>query len=226
MIEISENLRNRIISSLVMIPLVLLIVLIGGWVLYVSLICLGILMSFEWANITQRSDTRELTEAQKRRWLLVGLAYVAVPIGSVLTLIQDSTGVYVLLWLVLVVIATDTAAYFSGRYFGGPKLAPTVSPNKTWAGLLGGIIAASTIGLLFGLIMSQASVSEMLLLSMLLAVVAQVGDLAESSLKRYFGVKDSGFIIPGHGGVLDRLDGYVTAIPVGLAIHWASGGIF
>lgn len=226
MLELSENLKKRIISALVIIPPVLLVILIGGWLLYVSLICIAILMSFEWANITQNNEKVQLSELSKRKWLFAGLAYVGIPIASVLSLLQEPSGIFLLLWLVAVVIATDTLAFFVGRSIGGPKLAPKISPNKTWSGLVGGVLAAGIVGLLFGVVMSQASVSQMIMISIFLALVSQIGDLMESGIKRYFGVKDSGFIIPGHGGVLDRLDGYVTAIPVGLLLHWLLGGLF
>jgi phosphatidate cytidylyltransferase len=111
---------------------------------------------------------------------------------------------------------TDIGAYFAGRSIGGPKLAPAVSPNKTWAGLIGGVVSALVLGLLLwefaGLPLQLACASP------ILAVIAQIGDLYESWLKRQAGVKDSGTILPGHGGVLDRLDGLVPVAPAAAAL--------
>jgi len=121
------------------------------------------------------------------------------------------------LWLVALVIATDIGAYFAGRLIGGPKLMPRISPKKTWAGRVGGMAAAACIGALATTLVAgdegRAPVMAVALLSALLAVVAQTGDLAESAVKRNFNVKDSGTLIPGHGGLFDRLDGFLITLP-------------
>ena len=123
-----------------------------------------------------------------------------------------------MLWLVITLCATDTGAYFLGRMVGGPKLAPKISPGKTWAGLLGGVICASLFGTLFAIMwfdfLVLPSLWEWGLMAVLIAGTAQMGDLGESWLKRSIGVKDSGTIIPGHGGLLDRLDGFMLSAPV------------
>jgi phosphatidate cytidylyltransferase len=117
-----------------------------------------------------------------------------------------------LLWVLFLVWATDSGAYFAGRAIGGPKLAPRISPKKTWAGLAGGMLAAALVGwAMQNGVMPGAW--RLAAASAALAVVAQAGDLAESGLKRYFGVKDSSQLIPGHGGVLDRLDGLLAVAP-------------
>jgi phosphatidate cytidylyltransferase len=128
-------------------------------------------------------------------------------------------------WLFAVVWATDTAAYISGRLIGGPKLAPRFSPNKTWAGLIGGALAAALVGVIAATLMGDAPMPSMALASAGLAVVAQAGDLVESALKRRFGVKDASTLIPGHGGVLDRLDGMLFAAPVFVALMMWTGGV-
>lgn len=150
--------------------------------------------------------------------LLAGLAYVALAASA---LVQLPVGA--LLGVILIVIATDTGAYFSGRTFGGPKIAPKISPSKTWAGLLGGMLAA-------GLVSAATFVwntGELVLRPMLfiafaigavLAVVAQSGDFLESWLKRKAGVKDSSNLIPGHGGVFDRVDGLLPVAIVALPL--------
>ena len=117
------------------------------------------------------------------------------------------------LWLLLSVWSCDIGAFISGRSIGGPKLAPRISPNKTWAGLLGGILAAVVASVLLALISGSGSIVLFAIHGALLALISQCGDLAESSLKRRFDVKDSGNLIPGHGGILDRVDGVLFAAP-------------
>ncbi|RHW16538.1 phosphatidate cytidylyltransferase [Sphingomonas gilva] len=144
--------------------------------------------------------------------LALGVAYVGVPVAALLAIRNLPDGAMLAFWSLAIVWATDIGAYFAGRLIGGPKLMPRLSPNKTWAGLGGGMVAAWLTGMAFstygGLDLRLA------LLSPLLAIVAQAGDLYESGLKRKAGVKDSGTILPGHGGVLDRLDGVVTVAPI------------
>lgn len=132
-------------------------------------------------------------------------------------------GLETVLWLIVVVVATDTAAYFTGRSVGGPKLAPRISPKKTWSGLFGGIVAAGLGGGIAALAAGVSSITEVAVLSGALAVVAQIGDLLISRAKRTFGVKDSGHLIPGHGGLLDRLDGFLAA-SLAVAVVSAVGG--
>jgi phosphatidate cytidylyltransferase len=121
-----------------------------------------------------------------------------------------------------VVWATDIGAFFAGRRFGGLKLAPTISPSKTWSGLFGGMIAAGLIGAGLGVMLELPLITAWL--GVPLAVVAQMGDLFESALKRRAGVKDSGHILPGHGGVLDRLDGLVP-VAVLVAVLLVAGAL-
>jgi phosphatidate cytidylyltransferase len=149
-----------------------------------------------------------------------GILYVGLPAMALVWLRNDVPGgLEHVLWLMIVVWATDICAYFAGRSIGGPKLAPRISPGKTWAGLLGGMAGAGLFGGLLALTFGAgfwlaASVG------MGVAVVSQLGDLFESALKRRAGVKDSGHLIPGHGGLLDRIDGLVFAAPLFAAIVW------
>ena len=138
-----------------------------------------------------------------------GLAYIGLAAIGLLYLREQPNGPALALWTLIVVILTDTGAYFAGRAIGGPKLAPAISPSKTWAGVVGGMIAALIGGALVGHLAELPP--AMLWLGAPLAAVAQAGDLFESALKRRAGVKDSGALLPGHGGVLDRIDG---AMPV------------
>lgn len=157
--------------------------------------------------------------------LALGLPYVAA--GGVAAVWLrgdgDDAGLAVLVWLVALVIVTDIAAYFVGRRVGGPKLAPQISPNKTWSGCVGGVLGAALVGLGVAHAMDSALVPA-IGLSMAFSVVAQAGDLFESGLKRHFQVKDASNLIPGHGGFLDRLDGYLTALPAAALMTWTVGG--
>mgnify|MGYP003634327564 CR=1 FL=1 len=144
--------------------------------------------------------------------LSLGIFYAGLPALSVLYLRGIDNGLLILFWTLALVWATDIGAYFSGRAIGGPKLAPTYSPNKTWAGLIGGVIVTALFS--FALHVYFQLPFRLVLLSIPLAVLAQMGDLFESQMKRRAGVKDSGTIFPGHGGVMDRLDGLIPVAPV------------
>ena len=132
-------------------------------------------------------------------------------------------GLAIILWLLAVIWATDIGAYFAGRGIGGPKLAPRISPKKTWAGLAGGMIAAGAVGATAAIVLDWPNAPGVILFSIGLAVIAQGGDLMESAIKRAFKVKDSGSLIPGHGGLLDRLDGLMTAAPSVAAVALIGG---
>jgi phosphatidate cytidylyltransferase len=143
-----------------------------------------------------------------------GMLWIALPSIALIWLALDPrAGWATTIWLFAVVWATDIGAFAAGRSFGGPRLAPRVSPNKTWAGLCGGIVCAAAVGGAAGILLASPPVVPLVLLSGALAVVAQAGDLLESIAKRHFRVKDSSGLIPGHGGLLDRLDGMLTVIP-------------
>jgi|TARA_Y100000294_G_scaffold118119_1_gene109669 phosphatidate cytidylyltransferase len=148
----------------------------------------------------------------RRHWPALGIVYIGLPCIAIVWLRHSSgqatnLGLQTLIWILALVWATDSAAYAAGRLIGGPRLAPRLSPNKTWAGLAGAIIGAALVGALAGSILEHASLWFLIFLSGLLALVSQAGDIFESALKRHFDVKDSGTLIPGHGGILDRLDG-------------------
>jgi phosphatidate cytidylyltransferase len=159
-----------------------------------------------------------------REWLAAGLAYIALAMAY-LTILRDSElhGFPMVLWLVLVVVAADVGAYFTGRLIGGPKLWPAVSPGKTRSGAIGGLVAALAVGLAFGAIHDWALL-RLAGLSLAVAVASQLGDLLESAVKRRFGVKDASRLIPGHGGLMDRLDGVMGAIWLFALYDLAGGG--
>jgi phosphatidate cytidylyltransferase len=127
------------------------------------------------------------------------------------------------LFLLLVVWASDIGAYAAGRLVGGAKLAPRISPSKTWSGAIGGLLAAMAVGGVVALALHGTGLAHVLAVAGGIGVAAQLGDLLESTLKRHYGVKDSGRLIPGHGGLLDRLDGVLTAAPVAALLAVAAG---
>jgi phosphatidate cytidylyltransferase len=152
-----------------------------------------------------------LTMISRNMRLSVGAFYVGLPILALLWIRAQENGLLFAFWALATVWATDIGAFFAGRGIGGPKIAPAISPKKTWAGLIGGMIAALALGMA---LTHWAGLPERLAyLSLLLAILAQMGDFFESWLKRKAGVKDSGKLLPGHGGALDRLDGVVTSVP-------------
>lgn len=151
-----------------------------------------------------------LLRVSGKRWLSTGLVYAGLPAIALIWLRNQPDGFALVMWTMGLVWATDILAYFAGRAIGGPKIWPAISPNKTWAGLVGGMIGAGLFSLAFAAWREwpQPGIA-MFALGAMLAVVAQAGDFFESWLKRRAGVKDSGRIFPGHGGVMDRVDGLV-----------------
>ena len=152
------------------------------------------------------------------------MAYATAALIAAVWLRHDPEyGFAAVLFVLLIVWATDSGGYFAGRGIGGPKLWPRVSPNKTWAGAAGSVFAALAVAGGF-VAAGSGSALRLLVIAIVLSVASQLGDLFESAVKRRFGVKDSGSIIPGHGGLLDRLDGFVAAVVVAAAIGIWRGG--
>jgi phosphatidate cytidylyltransferase len=154
------------------------------------------------------------TRGRAAVWTSVGVILVGLPAIALVWLRSlPDIGLSALLWLLMVVWATDSAAYLVGRRVGGARLAPSISPGKTWAGLGGGVIGASVASVIVAWALGSERLVHAAGLGAGFAVIAQLGDLAESMLKRRAGVKDSGSLIPGHGGVLDRVDGLLLTAP-------------
>lgn len=157
-------------------------------------------------------------------WVILGILYVAVPCLSFVWLRHlVPHGFETVIWLLCIVWATDSAAYIAGSIFGGPKLAPLISPSKTWAGAIAGLAAGTAAGLVLAQVAGVAPNWQFIGASVVLSFLTQCGDLAESFLKRTFGVKDASDLIPGHGGALDRLDGLIFAT-LGLAAYVGLAG--
>jgi phosphatidate cytidylyltransferase len=165
-----------------------------------------------------------LLSPAQRLWSAAGFAYAAAAeVASVLVRIDRADGFVALMLVLLVVWVTDIGGYVAGRGIGGPKLWPKVSPGKTWAGAIGGFVASLMVAagfVAFGL----GKTAPVLVLGAVLSIASQLGDLFESAVKRRFGVKDSSHIIPGHGGLLDRLDGFIAAIVMAAILGFLRGG--
>jgi phosphatidate cytidylyltransferase len=166
-----------------------------------------------------------LLSSRQRGWTSGGFLYAgAAQMASVVVRLDSATGFVALVFVMLIVWGTDIGGYFAGRGIGGAKLWPRVSPNKTWAGAIGGFAASLVIALGFAAL-DVGQAWPLLMLAAVLSVVAQLGDLFESAVKRRFGVKDSSHIIPGHGGLMDRLDGFVAAIVLASIFGLLRGGV-
>jgi len=242
------DLRLRIASAAVLVPVALLALWLGGalWAGLVVLAALG--LAWEWVRLCG-GDWRRwpgiavplamlaalglglvglwpaawllvglggLALAFRDGWLGFGLAYLGVAALALLGLRQAPGGAANVLFVLAIVWASDIGAYFAGRALGGPKLAPGISPNKTWSGAVGGLFAAVTVGLTVASAVGGLGKGWLIVaaLAALLGIASQVGDLFESWLKRRYHVKDSSSLIPGHGGLLDRLDGVLAAAPI------------
>jgi len=194
-----SELLKRTLAGVVMIAVALGAAVVGGTWFAVLVAAAAAMMFYEWSRIVRGWGFH---------WLVAGFGYALIPALALLWIRERGAHkLEMLIWVFIVTWSTDIGAYFAGRTIGGPKLAPAISPNKTWAGLIGGMIAA---GLLGGAWTLAFDLPRLLLLAPLFAIGAQLGDLFESGLKRRAGVKDSGALFPGHGGVLDRLDGLVV----------------
>ncbi|WP_374139587.1 phosphatidate cytidylyltransferase [Sphingomonas sp. 32-62-10] len=148
----------------------------------------------------------------RQSMLALGIVYTGLPVLALLLIRKQPDGLLFTIWAMALVWMCDIGAFFVGRAFGGPRLAPSISPNKTWAGFVGGIVAAAAFGAI--LHVGWGLPWRLTLATPLLAVAAQGGDLYESWLKRQAGVKDSGSMLPGHGGLMDRLDGLIPVAPI------------
>jgi phosphatidate cytidylyltransferase len=165
-----------------------------------------------------------LVSPAQRLWSAAGFAYAAAAeVASVLVRIDRADGFVALMLVLLVVWVTDIGGYVAGRGIGGPKLWPKVSPGKTWAGAIGGFVASLMVAAGFAAF-GLGKTAPLLLLGAVLSIASQLGDLFESAVKRRFGVKDSSHIIPGHGGLLDRLDGFIAAIVMAAILGFLRGG--
>ena len=194
-----NELAIRTLTGVVLIAIALVAAVVGGNLFAYFAAAVATAMFFEWTRITKGWGAG---------WYILGIIYAILPAISLLWIRErDAHGLELLMWTFLVTWSTDIGAYFAGRRFGKRKLAPSISPGKTVEGLYGGIAAAALVGGAW--VLPTGLGLPLLALAPAMALAAQAGDLFESGMKRRAGVKDSGTWLPGHGGVLDRLDGLV-----------------
>ena len=215
----NSDLGVRTLSAIVMVAVAGTALWLGGWWWTVFVVAVGMGVLWEWSALARGIATRRVDAAM---WALAGVAYIGLAIWTLVVL--RGMGLPAALAPVAIVVAVDVGAYFAGRTFGGPKIAPSISPSKTWSGLIGGAVGAFiTLYLSYQIARvslnhadeSLAMTAIPTLLAMLagclgVAIVAQTGDFFESWMKRRAGVKDSGSLIPGHGGLFDRTDGLLA----------------
>ena len=202
-----NELTIRTLTGLILIVAALLVSFEGGYLLAIVVAGIATAMFYEWTR---------LTRGWGALWYIGGFCYALLPALALLW-IRERAGIDLLLWVFIITWATDIGAYFAGRSFGRRKLAPTISPGKTLEGLYGGIAAATLLGGAWVLAMELGK--TLLVCAPIFAFAAQAGDLFESAMKRRAGVKDSGGWLPGHGGVLDRLDGLVPVAVLTAAVQ-------
>lgn len=212
---LSVDLKKRLLSAAILLPVVGVIFYLGGiWLIGLIAIIAGLAIFELWSMCKG-----------KLSFFLIASLYVLACCGAFLHLSLDhQTGWENRSWILLLVVLADSGAYIAGRSIGGPKLAPKISPNKTWAGLGGAVVGSLVAGMICSGIF-HGSTWPLLMLSAFLGLAEQGGDLLESVFKRYCGVKDSGRLIPGHGGILDRIDGALATSLVLILTEAATGGL-
>ena len=211
---LQSNLALRIASAAVLGPVAIAAAYFGSWSFALFWAAAAIAVAWEW--------TRMVTGPA---WIFSGVVYAAAMFVAPVLLRDDAAyGLLALVLLFAIVWSTDIFGYFAGRSIGGPKLMPAVSPKKTWSGAIAGTIGSMIVAVLVAKLFGSFNAVAIAAIALLLSICGQMGDLFESFVKRKFGVKDSSQLIPGHGGVMDRLDGFWAAAVVGCIIGLARGG--
>lgn len=207
-----SSLNLRLLSGFTLGPLFGVAIIMGG-VVFQAVVAIAFGLAFkEWINMTRQGKN-------VIRDSVMGIVYFLIAFASFFKLRLDlEEGMYLTVILFLVVIIGDIAAYFAGKFFKGPKLMPSVSPNKTWAGLMGGVVGSLIFIMIANAYKPFLPVEVAVIVGLAFAVVGQIGDLIMSMYKRRVGVKDTGNIIPGHGGLLDRIDSLLLATPFFLIV--------
>jgi len=214
-VSAAHNLAIRVVSALVLAPLALLATYMDGiiFVLFWGVAAATVL--WEWISLV----TGPL-------WIATGIGYAALMLLAPVAMRADAElGFQSMVLLFAIVWMTDICGYFAGRAIGGPKLAPAISPKKTWAGAIAGTAGAVVAAVLVAQWFGTVALGTVAIIAAVLSGVAQLGDLLESWIKRHFGVKDASHLIPGHGGVMDRLDGFWAATVAAAVIGIARGGV-
>jgi len=210
----ASNLMLRVASAAVLAPVALLAAYLGGWSFTLFWVFAAIAVLWEWVMLVEGA-----------LWVVAGVGYAFVLLAAPVILRADSGfGLVVIVLLFAVVWTTDVLGYFAGRAFGGPKLLPAVSPKKTWSGAIAGTFGAIVVAIVVAGFFGSFSWTAIALIALLLSAASQLGDLLESWIKRQFDAKDASSLIPGHGGVMDRLDGFWAAALIGCLLGLARGG--
>ena len=212
--EAARNLRLRTASALVLAPIAIVAIWLGGWSFCALAIVFGAGLTFEWGQLCTRSH--------RAFSLASGTGIIWAAAAALIWLRARAYGLGNVLFLLSLVWSTDIGAYLVGRTFGGPRLAPRISPGKTWAGAIGGVVFAACAGIAAAAV-GGTGAPRAVAIAAGLSIIAQAGDLAESAAKRRFGVKDSGRLIPGHGGLLDRLDSTLAVALAGALLAFLRG---
>lgn len=216
-----SDLGVRAASAVVMIVIGGAALWLGGpvWSCFAVAVMLGVL--WEWRSLAAGFSPNPV---KRGLWNALGIGYVGFATWVLISLRVRPEGLLAVLQIVSAVIATDVGAYFAGRTLGGPKIAPKISPSKTWAGLIGGMIAAGLVFVGWAMYVQALHPWTFAVNGAVAAVIAQAGDFFESWMKRRAGVKDSGRLIPGHGGLFDRLDGLLAvSFVLGILLLLSSG---
>ncbi len=215
------NTRTRVLSALVLAPVAFGAAWFGGWAFAAFWILAAAAVLYEWTKIVLAN----LSGTSRAAWLVAGAAYAFLMGWSPIVLRNDPQfGFAVIVFLFAVVWTTDILGYFGGRAFGGPKLAAAISPSKTWSGAIAGTLGAAIASALAAATLG-VRVLPVIGIGVVLSLFSQAGDLAESAFKRKFRTKDASNLIPGHGGVMDRLDGFWAAALVAALIGIARAGL-
>jgi phosphatidate cytidylyltransferase len=209
----ASDLKVRVLSALVMVAVAGVALWQGGWLFSGLMAIVAVTALWEWRALSRKLGRSSLSVWI---WTISGMLYIGAAMACLIFL-RDHVGLAPVIWLLGAVIATDVGAYFTGRSIGGPKIAPSISPSKTWSGLAGGMVAAGLFCVAMATQFQDAAsfIGAQFAIGAVLAVIAQTGDFLESGMKRKAGVKDSSALIPGHGGVLDRIDGMLPVVIVG-----------
>ena len=209
----SNNLLLRVASAVVMAPLAIAAAYLGGWPFALFWAAASIAVLWEWTTLVSGLV-----------WIAAGVGYAGIMFAAPVILRSDAElGMPAIMLLFTIVWTTDILGYFAGRAFGGPKLWPAVSPKKTWSGALAGTLGAIIVTVVSARWLGAMHSVAVATIALGLSVVAQLGDLLESAIKRKFSAKDASHLIPGHGGVMDRLDGFIAAALLAALIGAARG---
>ncbi|CCF78474.1 CDP-diglyceride synthetase [Wolbachia endosymbiont of Onchocerca ochengi] len=201
---VDNNFIIRVLSSIIILLIFFFAIYFNDLSFYLLVLSIAVLSSFEWYNLTQGN----------RILYVFALLLIALPNASLIYLYNLPQGKYTLVWLILTIWNIDITAYLFGKNFGGARICSIVSPGKTWSGFFGATLAGMICAILGSVFLGLFSIFYSPIIGLIVAILAQLGDFTESLIKRAYNVKDSGSMIPGHGGILDRMDSFIFTAPL------------